>query len=353
MPWQTIGHEPAQTVFEQAIRAGRVSHAYLVVGPANVGKTTLAYDFARALVCTGETPPCDTCQQCRMLRAGLHPDVIQIEAKDDEPTDYSALWLKEVKERQPRTLRIEQARQLVGACALRPNAAAYRIATLDGSQVQGAAASALLKLFEEPSGSMVLILRAAAEEAVPAPIVSRCQVVRLRPVARQRIAAWLTSTLPLAPGEAACLAAICDGRPGLARRLAELPGAVEALHKQATVLLDLLDSDTVSRLEQAGTWVGSGLFERTNPRARAAIDLATLVWHDLLRAASRGDEQDIALSRLGDRLVAVAEREGFGRLARQLRAIERASRLLDANVQPRLLVEWLLLQLGRPAMAAA
>ncbi|HUV94952.1 MAG TPA: DNA polymerase III subunit delta', partial [Anaerolineae bacterium] len=56
--WQTIGHEWAIALLQRAIETGRVAHAYLFTGPANVGKTHLAKEMAAALNCTGDIPPC-------------------------------------------------------------------------------------------------------------------------------------------------------------------------------------------------------------------------------------------------------------------------------------------------------
>ena len=73
--WRTIGHDRAVHTLERAMREGRLSHAYLLVGPARVGKMTLALDLARVANCVGEEMPCGDCRQCRRITDGLHPDV--------------------------------------------------------------------------------------------------------------------------------------------------------------------------------------------------------------------------------------------------------------------------------------
>lgn len=347
MPWHTIGQEPARAYLARSLELDRVAHAYLLTGPANCGKTTLALDFARALVCTGTPCPCDDCPECRMVLGGRHPDVEQIEAEQDEAPEFSALWKSTSGDRPRRALRIERVRELIRVMATRPSQAAYRVATLDGSMVQDAAASALLKLFEEPASRSVLLLRAPAVEALPPPIASRCQRIRLTPVPPLDIAAWLQTTLAVASDEAVACSGLATGRPGLAMRLATATGGHGPLDGQIALWLDLVSADTVTRLDQAGVW------GRNFPAARAALDLAALVWHLLLQRAAGAARHDDASVDTSSRLPALdtlpARRlltAGVPTVGRQLALITRASRLLDANVQPRLALEWLMLELG-------
>lgn len=343
MLWRTIGQEPARRFLAGSLDAGRVAHAYLLTGPANCGKTTLALDFARALICTGERPPCDVCAECRMLLGAGHPDVEQIEGEADEAPEFSALWKAGAGERPRRALRIERVRELIRVMATRPSQAAYRLATLDGSMVQDAAASALLKLFEEPSSRSVLLLRAPAIEALPPPIVSRCQVVRLGLVPTLDIERWLQSAQAVPAADAALYAALAAGRPGLAQRLAS-GGGHGQLDAQVTLWLELASADTVTRLDQAAVW------GRNFPTARAALDLAALIWHQLLQLATAQAIDGVttgprALPALQTPAAMVLRERGIEQLGTQLARIARASRLLDANVQPRLAMEWVALDL--------
>ena len=343
MAWRTIGQEPACRFLARSLDIGRVAHAYLLTGPANCGKTTLALDFARALICTGSPRPCDICPECRMLLGAGHPDVEQIEGEADEAPEFSALWKGGAGERPRRALRIERVRELIRVMATRPSLAAYRVATLDGSMVQDAAASELLKLFEEPASRSVLLLRAPAVEALPPPIASRCQVVRLGPVPTRDISAWLQSTLAVPDEDATVYAALASGRPGLAQRLATGGGHAQ-LDAQVKLWLEMASADTVTRLDQAAVW------GRNFPSARAALDLAALIWHHLLQltaaqAVGREETDPAPLPALQTPAAHLLRDRGIETLGAQLARIARASRLLDANVQPRLALEWMVLGL--------
>jgi DNA polymerase III subunit delta' len=340
VPWRTVGQEPARRFLARTLEAGRVAHAYLLTGPANGGKTTLALDFARALICTGDPRPCDVCPECRMLLGAGHPDVEQIEGDADEAPEFSALWKAGAAEGPRRALRIERVRELIRVMATRPTQAAYRVATLDGSMVQDAAASALLKLFEEPASRSVLLLRAPAVEALPPPIASRCQVVRLALVPTPTIAQWLRTAQAVPAEDADLYAALAGGRPGLAQRLVA-GGGHGPLDAQIALWLDLAAGDTVTRLDQAAVW------GRNFPAARAALDLAALIWHHLLQLAAGGapPHGSHQLPALQTPAAQRLQEGGIETVGRQLALIARASRLLDANVQPRLALEWLLLEM--------
>lgn len=359
MPWRTIGQEPARRLLAAGLAHGRLAHAYLLTGPANSGKATLALDFACALACTGDKPPCGECADCRQVLAGTHPDVEQVELEGGDPLAFSALWDTSSQQRPRRALNIERARDVMRLSALRPTQAPYRIITMDGNAIQDVASSALLKLFEEPAARTILILRAAADEAVPPPIVSRCQVVRLHPVPTATIIEWLTRELGQDDAVARQCAALSGGRPGLAKRLAETEGALAAVDEQAARWLALATAaDTADLFDQARQWGHHQPPARDYPVVRAALDLAGVVWRELLRQGARAEaaangaappDGAPALPALRSAPAEQLGRLGLAALGRQLALIAQASRLLDANVQPRLLLEWLFLDLAREA----
>ncbi|MDO8567549.1 MAG: DNA polymerase III subunit delta', partial [Dehalococcoidales bacterium] len=70
-----VGQDGAVSLFRRALQSGELAHAYLVTGPAHVGKMTLALDLARAVNCAGPQPPCGECTACRKIASANHPDV--------------------------------------------------------------------------------------------------------------------------------------------------------------------------------------------------------------------------------------------------------------------------------------
>ena len=98
--WRTIGHDKALNILSKSMSEGRVSHAYLVIGPTHLGKMTLAMDLACALNCTREGAPCGDCNQCQRITAGLHPDIRIISLLSDDTSGKSrtSITIEQVRE---------------------------------------------------------------------------------------------------------------------------------------------------------------------------------------------------------------------------------------------------------------
>ena len=82
--WQVVGHEAAIALLSRSLERDMLSHAYIFVGPSQVGKTTLALNLAQGVNCLDEpaSRPCGACNQCVRIAQGFHSDVQVI---DREP----------------------------------------------------------------------------------------------------------------------------------------------------------------------------------------------------------------------------------------------------------------------------
>ncbi|MCH4081789.1 MAG: DNA polymerase III subunit gamma/tau [Atopobiaceae bacterium] len=154
-----VGQKHVVSTLEHAVLEGRVSHAYLFCGPRGTGKTTMARILAKALMCEkgpGQLPD-GTCEQCRLIAAGEHPDVYELDAASRTGVDN-------VRE------------EIINRVSFAPSMGSYKVYIIDEVHMLTTAAfNALLKTLEEPPEHVVFILCTTDPQKIPQTILSRVQ----------------------------------------------------------------------------------------------------------------------------------------------------------------------------------
>ena len=317
--WGLIGHEWAVDLLASRLASGRIGHAYLFTGSPGAGRRTLALRFAQALNCTGDAPPCGQCRACDLIARGAHPDV-QVIAPEG------------------RTLKIEQVRDLQHDLTLAPVEARYRVAILEDMQAAtDQAADALLKTLEEPPGATRLLLTADSVDNVRPTIVSRCQVVPLRPVPARTLSAALVQRYGLPVEEANTLARLAAGRPGWAIAAAEDPAIVERHREVVGELLGLLRADRTGRFNAS---------ERIARDEALPFILETWqsVWRDVLHVVEDSSVLTVNADHQ-DELTALARDVSAEQARRALYAVRRTIAALEKYANTRLALDLMLLDL--------
>ena len=211
MAWSRIlGHDGVVARFRETLERGRMSHAYLFVGPDGVGKELFARELAKAEQCArGGAEACDACAACHKVEHGNHPDVAFIRRGDGSGK----------RERRAQIL-IDQVRDEIqapiGFKALEGRHKVFVVA--EAERMTEEAENALLKTLEEPPPHSLLLLLASRREPMVGTVISRCQVVRFRPLATEHVERILVERHAMDPAEARVLARLCEGSPGRALR---------------------------------------------------------------------------------------------------------------------------------------
>jgi DNA polymerase-3 subunit delta' len=235
-------------------------------------------------------------------------------------------------------IKIEQIRALRREAVLAPYEGRRRVAILrqlDRASIE--AANSLLKLLEEPPRHMILVVTAAASEALPATIVSRCQKLDLRTVNPGVIEAALRER-GLSPTQARLLAGLSGGRVGWALEASQDDVLVRQRQKDLDKLVELLAADRLARLEFASK------ANRDPKVARKRIERWTLWWRDLLLLCGQVEGGLVNTDRLTE-LSLLARQVTLPEVLAGMRVLQAAAVQLEANVNVRLALEGVLLGL--------
>jgi len=311
-------------LLRSSLSAGRVAHAYLLSGPPQIGKRTLALALAQALNCAEPDAPCGRCSSCQKIARGIHPDVRLIAAESAGGN-----------------IKIEQVRALQHEAVLAPYEGRYRVFIVrQMEQATLEAANSLLKTLEEPSAQVILVLTAVHSESLPRTIVSRCQHLGLRPVAAAVIEEMLRDK-GIAPAQAQLLARLSGGRLGWALQAAEDELLLRRRQQDLDRLSRLLTAGRVERLASAHEVSGDPA------GARQLVELWTCWWRDVV-LFGQGAE-GLVNSDQNEQHSAVSRQIAPAQALAIVRALQATAAQLEANVNTRLALEGLFLQLPRLA----
>jgi DNA polymerase-3 subunit delta' len=317
-PWEVFGHDWAVDMLINHVARDGIRHAYLFTGPSGLGRRTLATRLAQALNCpTPASPgvPCRACRVCRQVEAGQNIDLMVVQAETEGGT-----------------LKVEQVREVTRFLSLKPYQSPFKIVLfLRFQEANANAQNALLKTLEEaPAHALLLLTADNAEQLLPT-IVSRCEVMRLRPLTAPGVAGFLEAR-GLEPEKASLLAHLSSGRPGYALRLSTDDKALAFRAEKLDDLRNLLAAKRRDRLAYAEK------LAKDKDSFRQALQVWQSFWRDVLLKAS-GAESGLTNIDRAAQIESLACDLGLTNARKLTGMMETALERLEKNVNARLLAE--------------
>ncbi len=329
------GQDRAVEFFRNSVNRDRLAHAYLFLGPQGVGKTSLAKNLAKFLncenplkrkcPCSGHEQDlvvdcCDACISCRKIEDFNHPDVHWI-----EPGGRSG------------KISIDEIRSMQKEISLKTYEGRFKVFIIqDAHRMTEQAANSLLKTLEEPPGHSLIILTSTNISGLLPTTISRCQIIRFYPLEYERLKRILIENYRLQVNDAHFLSVASEGRIGRA--------------------LSLKDQDTVSKknriidqvFQTKQRLLANDIFNIKNKRELNSQMGYLLNWY-----------RDILISKAGlstssiinvDRIKEIESRRShysLGELEQIIAKIDEAHRLIEQNVNPKIVLQVMLGSLAK------
>ncbi|XDZ65316.1 DNA polymerase III subunit gamma/tau [Alphaproteobacteria bacterium LSUCC0684] len=330
---ELIGQESLVTTLSNALKMGRLAHAFVLTGLRGIGKTTTARIIARGLNCTGEDgqggptlSPCGVCSSCTGIAEGRHVDVIEMDAASNTGVD--------------------DVREIIEGVGYRPLSARFKIYIIDEVHMLSKSAfNALLKTLEEPPEAVKFIFATTEIRKVPVTVLSRCQRFDLRRVPVDRMVTHLQHICEQEriKADEMSLIRIARAAEGSVR------DALSMLDQAAALTADQITDEAVATLlGQAGRQDALAITEEVlSGQAPAAME-------SLAQAVGRGAEPQMVLRDMLD-LLHLACRLAAGGEAADLPQMEQETlaRIADTCGIARLVRAWQITLKGHGELALA
>lgn len=320
---QIIGYEDVIEHMQNAIAMQKVSHAYIIHGEEGMGKKLMAGAFAKTLQCESKNvTACNKCRSCIQYESGNHPDII---------------WVR----REKASIGVDEIRAQVNAdIQIKPFSSKYKIYIIDeADKLTEQAQNALLKTIEEPPKYAVLLLLVANISMMLPTILSRCIVLDLKPVDKQKISEYLMENYQVPDYLAQMAALFSGGNVGKAIKYASSDDFGK-MKEDVTHILKYIDD-----MELYEVISGLKTLSVSKNNIEDYIDLMILWYRDVLVFKATKDPDLILYRDEISYINSQAKKRSYENLNNIINAMEKAKIRLKANVNFDITIELMLLSL--------
>ena len=318
MSEKVIGQKHIYEHFENAIKAGKISHAYILNGEKGTGKLEIAKHVAKALQCEknrGENKsgtPCNECQSCKQTESKNQPDIKYITPDK-------------------KTLGVDDIRYKINedAC-IKPYSSPYKIYIVPASdKMTIQAQNALLKTIEEPPRYAVFFLLASNIDVFLPTILSRCVILNMRTVSENEIAENLRKEFGVGDYDARVAAVFAGGNIGKAKDLIASDTFNETKQSVSEVIRAIANGgmDAISKIIK-----DLGVYKDNKEELKDYLDMLRLWFKDVLKYKSTENEKDIVFQDSMNDIKQLSGQISFENINAILEAINQAENRIKSNV---------------------
>jgi len=317
------GYDEVKNHFQSALRMNKVSHAYIIEGEVGMGKKLIASTFAKTLQCeTHGEDACDTCQSCRLFDTGNHPDVIHVRA-----TKKTGIGVDDIRE------------QINGDVHIKPYVYAYKIYIIhDADKMTIQAQNAMLKTIEEPPNYVRFILLATHSHPFLPTVLSRCVMVKLKPIGSNLVEAYLMTSMQVPDYQAKLYSAFSRGNIGRALTLKDSESFKEMRQDMIGIMNAIANDGKVRALEQVA------LFEKYSEQKSEFLDLCLTWLRDLMMLKSLGEDASIIHGDQMNQLLKQAPHMSYNKMNTLMNGMEKIIRYDRLHINYSLSVEVMIIK---------
>lgn len=319
-----IGQEQIKAHLQRALESKKVSHAYIINGEKSSGKEFIARIFAMALQCEQEgTDPCNECRSCKQALSGNQPDILY------------------VSHEKPNTISVDDIRvQVNNNVAVKPYSSRYKVYIInEAEKMTPQAQNALLKTLEEPPEYVVILLLVSNVNTLLPTVLSRCVLLNMKPVRDSLMKKYLMEELRVPDYKADVCVAFARGNVGKAKALASSE-EFENVKNEALGLLKYVQDMEIPEIVMAIKRIGEYRLEVND-----YLDILAIWYRDVLLFKATADVNHLVFREEIQTIRKVAGRSSYEGIENVIRALDKAKRRLDANVNFDLAMELLFLEM--------
>lgn len=320
------GHVHIVNNLQASIHHNKLSHAYIIDGAMGSGKKLLAGTIAKTLQCLKEgITPCCECISCKSFDSFNHPDVIYV-----KPTKTKSIGIDDIRT------------QISSILELKPYKYKYKIFIIeDADTMTVQAQNAILKTIEEPPSYAVFLLLSTHFNSFLQTILSRCVVIKLKPLGENIIKKYIMDHFSSDENMAKLYSVFSRGSIGQAEKIAASQEFINTRQEIIDLLTTIKDKDVISVFEV------SKPLEAYKEDFDRILDIFYMWYRDIMILKSTENDRYIIQKDQMDHLKVSADKLSFENIFNAIDVIEQTRYKLGKNANFTLAVELMLLKLNR------